>query len=76
MYAWFFIVMIVCAVPQTRKGYVNTNRFGQTEHIPMGYFLLISGITGIASTLAIAAMRFIAEIQLASIDGVFWGSDM
>ena len=76
MYAWLFIVMIVCAVSQTRKGYVDTNRFGQTEHIPMGYFLLISGITGIASTLAIAAMRFIAEIQLVPIDGVFWGSSL
>lgn len=76
MYAWLFIVMIVCAVLQTRKGYVDTNRFRQTEHIPVGYFLLISGITGIASTLAIAAMRFIAEIQLVPIDGVFWGSDM
>ena len=36
-------------------------RFGQTEHIPTGYFLLISGITGIASALAIAAMRCIAR---------------
>ena len=40
MYAWLFIVMTVCAVLQTRKGYVDTNRFGQTEHIPVGYFLL------------------------------------
>lgn len=76
MYAWLFIVMIVCAVLQTRKGYVDTNRFRQTEHIPVGYFLLISGITGIASTLAIAAMRFIAEIQLVPIDGVFWGANL
>ena len=37
MYAWLFIVMTVCAVLQTRKGYVDTNRFGQTEHIPTGY---------------------------------------
>lgn len=70
MHAWLFIVTIVCAVLQTRKGYVDTNRFRQTEHIPVGYFPLISGITGIASTLAIAAMRFIAEIQLVPIDVV------
>ena len=76
MYAWLFIVMIVCAVLQTRKGYVDTNRFGQTERIPVGYFLLISGITGIASALAIAAMRFIAEIQIVPIDGVFWGANL
>lgn len=38
MYAWLFIVMIVCAVLQTRKGYVDTNRFGQTEHISYRLF--------------------------------------
>lgn len=76
MYAWLFIVMLICAVLQTRKGYVDTNRFGQTERIPVGYFLLISSITGIASTLAIAAMRSIAEMQLVPIDGVFWGANL
>ena len=76
MYAWLFIVMIVCAVLQTRKGYVDTNRFGQTEHIPTGYFLLISGITGIASALAIAAMRCIAEAQIVPIESVFWGANL
>ena len=34
MYAWLFIVMLICAVLQTRKGYVDTNRFGQTENLP------------------------------------------
>ena len=55
MYAWLFIVMTVCAVLQTRKGYVDTNRFGQTERIlpSASYFLLISSITSIASALAI-----------------------
>ena len=76
MYAWLFIVMTVCAVLQTRKGYVDTNRFGQTEHIPTGYFLLISGITGIASALAIAAMRCIAEVQIVPIESVFWGANL
>ena len=45
MYAWLFIVMLICAVLQTRKGYVDTNRFGQTENLPAGYFLLIAGIS-------------------------------
>lgn len=76
MYAWLFIVMIICAVMQTRKGYVDTNRFGQTEHIPMGYFLLISGITGTVSALAIAAMRCIAEAQIVPIESVFWGANL
>lgn len=31
MYAWLFIVMLICAVLQTRKGYVDTNRFGNRE---------------------------------------------
>ena len=76
MYAWLFIVMTVCAVLQTRKGYVDTNRFGQTEHIPTGYFLLISGITGIASALAIAAMRCIAEAQIVPFEDVFWAANL
>lgn len=76
MYAWLFIVMVICAAMQARKGYVDTNRFGQTEHIPVGYFLLISGITGIASALVIAAMRCIAEAQIVPIESVFWGANL
>ena len=76
MYAWLFIVMVICAAMQARKGYVETNRFGQTEHIPVGYFLLISGITGIASALVIAAMRCIAEAQIVPIESVFWGANL
>lgn len=76
MYAWLFIVMVICAAMQARKGYVDTNRFGQTEHIPVGYFLLISSITGIASALAIAAMRCIAEAQIVPIESVFWGANL
>ena len=74
MYAWLFIVMLICAVLQTRKGYVDTNRFGQTEHLPAGYFLLIAGITGAASALAIAAMRCIAEAQIVPFEEHFLGS--
>ena len=70
MYAWLFIVMVICAAMQARKGYVDTNRFGQTEHIPVGYFLLISGITGIASAL------IIAEAQIVPIESVFWGANL
>lgn len=40
MYLWLVLVMLICAGLQTRKGYVDTNRFGQTEHLPVGYFLL------------------------------------
>ena len=38
--------------------------------------LLISGITGIASALAIAAMRCIAEAQIVPIESVFWGANL
>lgn len=76
MYAWLFIVMLICAVLQTRKGYVDTNRFGQTEHLPAGYFLLIAGITGVASTLAIAAMRCIAEAQIVPFESIFWAANL
>ena len=65
MYAWLVIVMFICAVLQTRKGYVDTNRFGQTEHLPVGYFLLV-----------IAAMRCIAEVQIVPFEDVFWAANL
>lgn len=72
MYAWLVIVMLICAVLQTRKGYIDTNRFGQTEHLPVGYFLLVSGLSGAAFALVIAAMRCIAEAQIVPLESVFW----
>lgn len=72
MYAWLIIVMLICVVLQTRKGYVDTNRFGQTEHLPVGYFLLVSGLSGAAFALVIAAMRCIAEAQIVPLESVFW----
>lgn len=76
MYAWFVIVMLICVVLQTRKGYVDTNRFGQTEHLPVGYFLLVCGISGVTSTLVIAAMRCIAEVQIVPFEDVFWAANL
>ena len=76
MYAWLFIVMLVCAVLQTRKGYVDTNRFGQTDCLPAGYFLLVAGLTGVASALAIAAMRCIAEAQIVPFESIFWAANL
>ncbi len=72
MFVWFFAVMLVCVVMQTRKGFVDTNRFAQTDRFPKGYFCLISGISGIACALAIFAMRSIAEAQIVPLDEVFW----
>lgn len=76
MYAWLFIVMLVCAVLQTRKGYVDTNRFGQTDCLPAGYFLLVAGLTGVSSALAIAAMRCIAEAQIVPFESIFWAANL
>lgn len=76
MYAWLFIVMLVCAVLQTRKGYVDTNRFGQTDRLPASYFLLIAGLSGVASALAIAAMRCIAEAQIVPFESIFWAANL
>ena len=72
MYLWLVLVMLICAGLQTRKGYVDTNRFGQTEHLPVGYFLLLSGLSGAAFALVIAAMRCIAEAQIVPLESVFW----
>ena len=76
MYAWLVIVMLICVVLQTRKGYVDTNRFGQTEHLPAGYFLLISGLSGAVSALVVAAMRCIAEAQIVPLESVFWAANL
>lgn len=76
MYAWLVIVMLICAVLQTRKGYIDTNRFGQTEHLPVGYFLLLCGISGITSALVIAAMRCVAEVQIVPLEDVFWAANL
>lgn len=71
MYLWLVLVMLICAGLQTRKGYVDTNRFGQTEHLPVGYFLLLSGLSGAAFALVIAAMRCIAEVQIVPLESFF-----
>ncbi len=72
MFAWFLIAMLACVVMQTRKGFVDTNRFAQTDRFPKGYFSLISGISGIACALVVFAMRSIAEAQIVPLDEVFW----
>ncbi len=76
MYAWLVIVMLICAVLQTRKGYVDTNRFGQTEHLPVGYFLLLCGISGVTSALVIAVMRCVAEVQIVPFEDVYWAANL
>lgn len=76
MYAWLVIVMLICAVLQTRKGYVDTNRFGQTEHLPVGYFLLVCGISGVTSALVIAVMRCVAEAQIVPLESVYWAANL
>ena len=72
LFIWFMIVMVVCTVMQTRKGFVETNRFGQTEKFPLGFFTFVSAASGVASTIAIWAMRCIAEVQIVPADQVFW----
>ena len=76
MYLWLVLVMLICAGLQTRKGYVDTNRFGQTEHLPAGYFLLICGISGVTSTFVIAAMRCVAEAQIMPLESVLWVANL
>lgn len=44
MYAWLFIVMLICAVLQTRKGYVDTNRLAKPST-----FLSITFCSSLAS---------------------------
>ncbi len=77
MYAWLFIVMLICAVLQTRKGYVDTNRFGQTDHLPAGYFLLIAGITGAASALLpLPPCDASPRRKIVPFEDIFWAANL
>lgn len=69
---WLFIVCVICAFIQTRKGFIDTNRFAETDEFPLGYFALISGLVSTLAVFVIWAMRCIAELQIASADEVFW----
>lgn len=71
-FVWFLIVMVACIVMQTRKGFVDVNRFGQTDRFPKGYFSLIAGISGTICAIVVFAMRSIAEMQIVALDEVFW----
>ena len=76
MLLWVAVVSLVCVGHQTRKGYVDTNRFGQTDAFPLGYFALIAAMTGGASAIIVAAMRCVAELQIVPAQEVFWGADL
>ncbi len=76
LFLWFMLVMVVCSIMQTRKGFVETNRFGQTDVFPLGFFAFISAVSGVASTIAIWAMRCIAELQIVPADQVFWATNL
>ena len=69
---WLFIVCVICAFIQTRKGFIDTNRFAETDEFPLGYFALISGLVSTLAVFVIWAMRCIAELQIVSADEVFW----
>lgn len=72
---WFIATMVVCCALQSRKGFVETNRFGQTDVFPMGYFSIIAALSGAASAVVIAALRCIAELQIVSTAEVFWAAN-
>lgn len=70
--AWFLLVLVILCVMQTRRGFVETNRFGQTDTFPSGYFSLIAGLVGLGFAVVIWAMRCIAEVQVVGIGQVSW----
>ena len=76
LFIWFMVVMVACSIMQTRKGFVETNRFGQTETFPVGFFAFVSALSGIASAIAIWAMRCIAEVQIVAVDQVYWVTNL
>ena len=71
MYLWLVLVMLICAGLQTRKAMsipiVWANRASSCW-----IFLLVSGLSGAAFALVVAAMCCIAEAQIVPLESVFW----
>lgn len=69
---WFLLVLLVLCVMQARRGFVETNRFGQTDTFPTGYFSLCSGLVGLCTAIILWVMRCVAEAQLFGFGEVLW----
>lgn len=72
MFIWFLIAMIACVVMQIRKGFIDSNRFGQTDSFPKRYFALVSTLSGIGCAVILFLLRSVAELQVVPVQEVFW----
>lgn len=70
-WVWPILTCSVLAVMQCRKGFVDTNRFGETDVFPSEYFMLISAVVGVCAGLAVFALRILANLQVVGgVDGL------
>ena len=68
--------MLICAVLQTRKGYVDTNRLAKPRTFPLVTFCSSPASRVPPSAFAIAAMRCIAEAQIVPFEDIFWAANL
>ena len=69
---WFLVTMILCSIAMSRKGFVATGRFAETEEFPVGYFALLSGAAGLATGILGTLVRALAEFQVAGPQSIMW----
>ena len=76
MYAWLFIVMLICAVLQTRKATSTPIVLVKPIAFPLVTFCSSPASRVPQSALAIAAMRCIAEAQIVPFEDIFWAANL
>ena len=70
-WVWPILTCSVLAVMQCRKGFVDDNRFGETDAFPSGYFMLVSAAVGASVCLLVFVLRILANLQVVgSVDGM------
>lgn len=73
---FFIVTCLVCVVLQCRRGFTDSNRFGEAEVFPSGYYGLISGVAAVSTGLMAGLLRALAEFQLSSRYGISWAADV
>lgn len=72
LYGWILLTMVVCAVLQCRKGFVDNNRFAEVETFPARYYALTSCFVSVGLGVLAPAIRVLAEFQIRGAEGIMW----
>ena len=72
-FGWILLTCLVLIVMQCRRGFMDVNRFGETETFPAGYFALVSAGVGVGLSLVVMLLRVLANVQVTGgADGMIW----